>query len=214
MGIEERKEREKNKRKESILDAAIQVYLEQGYHGTTMEKIAKEAELSRATLYLYFKTKDEIFVSAIVAFAEYFGGLLEDLYGKKDTLENGLLKELWRVFEKYYWKDPTRFNLSLYFHQSEMVRGLTDELRRLLDRTGSMIYSKLCLIVEYGINMGYFNRCNHKTLAEVIWTSFLGVVHLENSKKAMHRKNHFGITFDLAYSVISKGILTEGVKVT
>ena len=72
MGIKERRAREKRERRESILKAAIRVYDQEGYHAITMEKIAEAAELGRATLYLYFKTKDEIFIHAIVSYASFF----------------------------------------------------------------------------------------------------------------------------------------------
>ena len=72
MGIKERREREKSERRESILKAAIRVYDKEGYHAITMEKIAEAAELSRATLYLYFKTKDEIFIHAILSSSDFF----------------------------------------------------------------------------------------------------------------------------------------------
>ena len=58
MGINERKERERNNRRRLILEAAEHVYLKEGYHSTTMEKIAEMAELSRAAIYLHFKTKN------------------------------------------------------------------------------------------------------------------------------------------------------------
>ena len=63
MGIAERKEREKQLRREQIMEAAKKVFSEKGLAGATMENIAKEAELSPATLYLYFRNKDELYAS-------------------------------------------------------------------------------------------------------------------------------------------------------
>ena len=206
MGIEERREREKRERRELILKSAMQVYLEEGYHATTMDKIAQKAELSRATLYLYFKTKEEIFVHAIVSFLEHFGSMLDDLYSRKEHLKKGLLKGLWSLFLKFYIKDPVIFNISLYFHQREMIHHLPGDLRVLLDRAGSHNYHRLCRIMEYGVKNGIFLQFDPKTLAEVVWTAFLGVVHIENSKKAMARKNHLEKTCDLAYEILSKGM--------
>ncbi|NIR14250.1 MAG: helix-turn-helix transcriptional regulator [Desulfobacterales bacterium] len=60
MGIEERKEREKQMRRRQIIDAAEKVFAEKGFSGATIENIAEQAELSPATLYLYFKNKDGI----------------------------------------------------------------------------------------------------------------------------------------------------------
>lgn len=207
MGIKERKDRERNERRESILKAAMQVYLQEGYHATTMEKIAEEAELSRATLYLYFKTKDEIFVNAIVCHSDYFGDLLESIYDRRESIKNEILEALWKSFQTFYKKDPVTFNVTLYFHQGEMLRNLPRELRLMLHRSGSRNYQLMNRIMTYGIDQGLFKECNPKTLAEVVYTSFLGIIHLENSKKAMSRKNHLEVTWDLAYEALSRGIL-------
>ncbi|SMO91295.1 TetR/AcrR family transcriptional regulator [Gracilimonas mengyeensis] len=57
MGIKERKERERKRRKDQILTAAIELIEEQGFEKTTMDEIADRAELSKGTLYLYFNDK-------------------------------------------------------------------------------------------------------------------------------------------------------------
>ncbi len=208
MGIRERRERERSERRDSILQAAVQVYMEEGYHATTMDKIADVAELSRATLYLYFKTKDEIFVQAIVRQSEFFAGLLEGLYMRREEIGDALLRELWGSFKIFYSMDPSIINVTLYFHQSQMLRSLPDSLRLKLDRSGSLNYSWMCKIMKYGIGKGLFRKCNEKTLAEFIWTSFLGVVHLENSKMAMGRKTHLDETWTLGMSILEKGVMT------
>lgn len=58
MGIAERKEREKQQRREEIINAAEKVFFSRGFDQATMDDIADEAELSKGTLYLYFKSKD------------------------------------------------------------------------------------------------------------------------------------------------------------
>jgi AcrR family transcriptional regulator len=207
MGIKERREREKNERRESILRAAIQVYDNEGYHAITMDKIAEAAELGRATLYLYFKTKDEIFIHAILSYSDFFKQRLQELYEGRAEIRDKLLESLWLTFIEFYEKDRESFNATLYFHQSEMIRNLPENQRILLDHSGTHIYGVLSKIMAYGIDQGVFRDCSAKTLAEVVWTSFLGIIHLENSKGAMNRKSHLEITWQLALELLSKGIL-------
>ena len=208
MGIKERREREKSERRELILRAAIDVYIKEGYHGTTMDKIAETAELSRATLYLYFKTKDEIFVSAIVNHSSFFTELLDDVYERREKIGSGLAKELWRCFKKFYDRDPATINATLYFHQGQMLKSLSEALRLELDRSGSKNFNRLCALMEYGIDAGIFRPCNPKTLAEFVWTAFLGILHLENSKEAMSRKTHIEETWALGFEILERGIRT------
>ena len=60
MGIAERKEREKQQRREEIIQAAERVFYSLGLENATMDDVAAEAELSKGTLYLYFKSKEDL----------------------------------------------------------------------------------------------------------------------------------------------------------
>lgn len=60
MGIPERKEREKEQRRELILDAAEKIFFGKGFPASTVDDIAAQAELSKGTIYLYFKSKEDI----------------------------------------------------------------------------------------------------------------------------------------------------------
>jgi AcrR family transcriptional regulator len=60
MGISERKEREKLRRRNDIIDAAEKVFFEKSFEQATMDDVAQQAELSKGTLYLYFRNKEEL----------------------------------------------------------------------------------------------------------------------------------------------------------
>lgn len=60
MTLKKRREMEKLERHEEILDAAERVFFQKSYEQSTMDDIAREAQLSRALLYVYFKDKAAI----------------------------------------------------------------------------------------------------------------------------------------------------------
>ena len=76
MGISERREREKIERRKAILDCARELIMLEGVQRVSMEDIARRAELSKATVYLYFSSKDillnEICEESARAFLERF----------------------------------------------------------------------------------------------------------------------------------------------
>jgi AcrR family transcriptional regulator len=76
MGIFERREREKAERKALIMRCAKELILEFGAEKVSMMDIAKKAELSKATLYLYFPSKALLFMeickAAGIQFIEFF----------------------------------------------------------------------------------------------------------------------------------------------
>ena len=57
-------QRRPERRPEEILDAALRVFAQRGLHQTSLEEVAKEAGISKGTIYLYFKNKEELFVAA------------------------------------------------------------------------------------------------------------------------------------------------------
>ncbi len=54
-------DQEMPKGKQKVILSAIELFASQGFHGTSTAQLAKNAEVSQATIYKYFETKDELF---------------------------------------------------------------------------------------------------------------------------------------------------------
>src|SRR2546423_14651240 len=63
MGIKERQERDREAIRRSILDAARELFVNEGYRNVSIRKIAEKIEYSPAAIYGYFPSKDDIFYS-------------------------------------------------------------------------------------------------------------------------------------------------------
>ena len=63
MGIKERQERDREAVRRSILDAARDLFVTEGYHNVSIRKIAERIEYSPAAIYGYFPSKDDIFIA-------------------------------------------------------------------------------------------------------------------------------------------------------
>lgn len=85
MTVHERKEREKKQRRNSILLAAEALFAKLGLHEASLDAIAEKAEISKGTVYLYFKSKEDLFFSVIAEkYREYFTGLESVLVASSD----------------------------------------------------------------------------------------------------------------------------------
>jgi AcrR family transcriptional regulator len=85
MGIQERKEREREMRRQQILVAAMRVLSDKkGFNKSTMEHIASEAELCSGTLYQYFKNKKELYASLSLRILQDFQIRLEQVNEESD----------------------------------------------------------------------------------------------------------------------------------
>ncbi len=101
MGISERREREKFERRKTILKCARELILSHGVQNVSMEDIAKKAELSKATVYLYFSSKDILLNEICEEAAKNF---LERLEPFLKTGIKGLdaLKLFWRGYVEMF----------------------------------------------------------------------------------------------------------------
>ena len=61
-----------NDNKQEILEVAVELFAEKGYHGTSMNMIAREAGVSKGGLYWYFCSKKDLYSSIIeMPFKDY-----------------------------------------------------------------------------------------------------------------------------------------------
>ncbi|MFH1699395.1 MAG: TetR/AcrR family transcriptional regulator [Candidatus Zixiibacteriota bacterium] len=86
--IAKRKEREKEARRHSILEAAARVFSRKNFGEATLDEIAIEAELSKGTLYNYFKDKQDLFDSLMDHGHEHFLLCFEEAIGKSKSMES------------------------------------------------------------------------------------------------------------------------------
>lgn len=99
----------REERRHQILDAALHVFAEDSYHGSSMAAVAKHAKISKGLIYNYFTSKEEILVSLVV---DVFDGVMEHL---DLNLDEPLTRESFiQVIEKSVdevVKNPQRWKL-------------------------------------------------------------------------------------------------------
>ncbi len=66
MGISERRQREKEQRRRDIIIAAERLFFSRNYEDVSMDDIAREVELNKATIYLYFQSKEALYATIVL----------------------------------------------------------------------------------------------------------------------------------------------------
>jgi AcrR family transcriptional regulator len=69
---------DKNQRAREITQAALDVFSQKGYAGTSMDEIAAAAGIAKGTVYEYFPSKDQLYVAALMVFVDEFEDLMKD----------------------------------------------------------------------------------------------------------------------------------------
>jgi AcrR family transcriptional regulator len=207
MGIQERKEREKERRKQQILVAAKRVFSENGFNKATMEDIAQEAELSPGTLYLYFKNKEELYASLSLRILQYLLLRIEHVNAVKQAGPDEKLKALMEAMYDVYEFDPLIIINMFHLQSSDTLKNLTPQLlEEIKDLIGKSMKS-IVQIFKEGVSKGIFIDRHPVALADTFWSLFSGVILWMTSKKLVNEsKDHLKETLTLAFDIFYRGI--------
>jgi len=129
MGVKERKERERERRRQQIIVAAKRVFSEKGFSKARMEDIACEAELAPATLYIYFRSKEELFVSFSLNLLKFLSAKLKGILGEAGGGTESKLVNLRAALYELYLFDPWGMGSMLQVQSGEMLNSLSSGLQ-------------------------------------------------------------------------------------
>ncbi len=184
MGIKERRQREREARKTAVLDAARGLVRERGFNGATTKAIAKRCELSEATLFFYFKNKDEIFTSLLFDGIDFMGKGLDAISGRRLSAERKL-EEMWKFFRHVAQEHPEYFHVFAYLANPNATSTVAAELREDLTRRSGENLRRVAQIVEAATS------CEDVRVAvDLIWSSFLGLTLLRESRRNLGAEPH------------------------
>jgi AcrR family transcriptional regulator len=211
MGIQERKKRERERRRQQIMVAAKRVFSEKGLTKATMEDIAKEAELSPGTLYLYFKNKDELFSSLSIRILQYLNIRLEHITNiEREDEPKDRIKALKEAMYDVYEFDPVMLINMFHLQSSETLKNLSPELLDNIKELSQSSIQTTAKLFERGIDEGDFIDEHPVALAGIVWAIFSGVVLWEESKRIINdEKNYLKQTLDTAFEIFERGIRKE-----
>ena len=157
MGIQERKAREKKQRRKDIIDAAERVFFSKGFNSSTIDDIAAEAELSKGTLYLYFKSKGELCISIVLRGLKIVHSMFEEVFNKdvRAIDKIGMLGDTYLYFHDRY-KDYSEVLIN-YRNRREMCDDSSKSLRETIEEN-EKINNVLIKIIESGIEDGSIRK--------------------------------------------------------
>ncbi len=207
MGIQERKEREKERRRQQIIVAAKRVFSEKGFNKATMEDIAKEAELSPGTLYLYFKNKEELYASLSLRILQYLH--IRVTHVNKDTSlsPDQKVKALMEAMYDVYEFDPLIIINMFHLQSSETLKNLSESLLNEIKDLSQRSNGAIAKIFEEGIKKGIYVDRHPMAMADIFWSMFSGVVLFEASKKIIDPdKDYLKSTLATAFDIFEQGI--------
>lgn len=179
MGVTERKERDRQEMRQTILQAARTLFLDQGFEKTSIRNIADVIEYSPATIYLYYKDKNELFFAL---HQEAFLKLIsefEQIFTVQDSFDR--LTVMGKHYMKFAFENPEIYNL-MFLMEAPME---VIECKEQVWEDGHIALGMLKNVVGDCIKDGYFKNQDIETISMMIWAMVHGLMALHLKKRTL-----------------------------
>lgn len=175
MTTKQRKEREKVARREAILDSAKAVFSEKGLLQSTIDEIAERAELAKGTIYLYFKSKEEMYAALVeqglASLAQRFREAVDPSLPADENL-----RRISAAYYRFYREEPEYFRL-LFFCSHADVRAKVGSDPA--EQQGHTCLELVSSVIQKGIADGLFSPAVDPWKAAAIgWASHNGIIFI------------------------------------
>lgn len=175
-----RRERERIARKNDIMKSACHVFAQKGYHKATLDEIAERAEFSKATIYLYFRNKADLFCRLLEDGVKDLNDLIRDVITNDMDPKTQIREILFKIFDyldsnrdffRIFWEQRIEINRELHNIESEYDEDLEEEMQTL-----AVFFEK---IFSKALDLGQVNKEFPADLMSSIFLgSTIGIIHL------------------------------------
>ena len=163
-----------DQRKDQILHAAEQVFTKKGFDQTRMDDIAEETSLSKGTLYLYFKSKDDLIIAIL---DRIFQGVFKQLDARKNK-QMSATEAISQFTEEaiHDYKHMLRLLPIAYEFLALAFRNTT--VQKALKEYFKVYMSVLVPIIQRGIDLGEFRQVDPQEVAIAAGAIYEGTILL------------------------------------
>lgn len=140
-------------KRERIIDAAIKLFTQLGYHATKLDEVARQAEIAKGTLYLYFESKEDLFVQCLLDGYDKSQERAAEIIASRKDIKKRLLELLELQEEIFHYNGPL---IQQFIQSGVVINSSKDAPKKII----SMMKDKVELFAGFfkeGIDNGVFS---------------------------------------------------------
>ena len=202
MGIKERREREKDARREEIIKAAEKVFFTRGLAEATMDDVAQASELSKGTLYLYYKSKEELYLAVAMNGMEIMHNMFKDAIST-DEPSIKHISNIGRAYFRFFDEHREHFRTFYFFESPQFLTQVSGEMLQVCAEQDKRVWDTVVTPIRRAIDEGMLHKeLDPLEVGVMLWSNMNGLMRLIDRHED-HWKNLYGI--DLAGLVQKSG---------
>ncbi|PAU94934.1 hypothetical protein CK503_05550 [Aliifodinibius salipaludis] len=189
MSKKDRKAREKERRRNQIIDAAERVIFSKSLEQATMDEIAEEAELSKGTLYLYFENKTDLYIAITQRGSDLLNSKFAKVFsGAHDHTGLELIRMMGETYLNFVEEHPNYFTAFMYYESISNVEVLGDsKYAKQCDQNRHEALNFMIRALQIGMQDGSVDdRYEPKELATIIFASTRGLTAMTHASGRGH----------------------------
>lgn len=194
--MESKKKRRIEYNKKCILDAAKELFKEYGVSKTTVDDIAYEADCSKATIYVYFKNKDDIYYHIVYEYLAKLCERVKQCFSDTEDHEKAYYS-LCNVLVQFERKYPMYFEFVLGSISIEPEKMAELPVLRSVFEIGEELNKIVCAFLGMAKRSGFVREdINPLQATFVMWSSICGWITF-CSNKQFYIKNSLSMQRDI-----------------
>ena len=182
MAQSNRQIEERAVRKDRILQGALEVFKNKGLEGATMDEIAIESGFGKATLYYYFKSKEDVFSDILQNGWKTIWESLEPVIADQESPRKTFINVLIKIAENAQSR-PGLFEF--LFNAPKAIKLTNQPWKEYQHR----LYGVIQGLLEDGIKAGEFPKVNPDLMFKALGGLFMGLVFMGNQKDSVSEKD-------------------------
>jgi AcrR family transcriptional regulator len=152
-----------DERRRELMNAARELFIEQGYEQTTMSSVARRAGVAQGTSYIYFASKQELLMAIMRELLETLAGVIGRLAERTDLPAPAVLRQ------------AVNDCLTLVCQESRLVEAVYLKANyslpsQLLDQVAPMLMPVITSVIERGVSEGSLKVTHPRLAADFLWT--------------------------------------------
>lgn len=206
MGTPQRKVRERRARRQAIQAAAVQVFGDKGYSRATMEDVARQAELSVGTIYLYYRRRSSTSrCSSRACSGSGKGSRRSWPRGSPPTASSS---GCGTTSNAYHLRYPQSYRVLFFLQQPGLPAGLSPKALQEINVRAARNFPLVSRIVAAAMAKGIYRSREPREVVDLLWSLFLGLVHLSETRQ------NLGVTISTLRDLHAKAFrwLEEGLR--
>lgn len=173
MSTKERRKREIEEMRLEIIEAAVQLFLTDGYQNVSMRKIAQQIDYSPTAIYNYFANKEEILIHLLKhGYAIFLSSLKEGVTRSEPQNAGDRLKASLHAYIEFGLNHPDYYRLIFIENLHQLQKVMTEEDDRV---RGFVLLTEM---VREAMDAGVLKKNDAHMAAQSLWASLHGITSL------------------------------------